>query len=77
MLCFQSQVKCNELRLQDCNYNTLESKIALAAAIRAQSYTWLFDMKRLLYIRGAFGKFLAWSFISVTDLQTLSCLVSF
>ena len=28
-------------------------------------------------IRGAFGKFLAWSFISVTDLQNLSCLVSF
>ena len=28
-------------------------------------------------IRGAFGKFLAWSFISVTDLQTFSCLVSF
>ena len=27
-------------------------------------------------IRGAFGKFLALSFISVTDLQTLSCLVS-
>ena len=26
---------------------------------------------------GAFGKFVAWSFISVTDLQTLSCLVSF
>ena len=28
-------------------------------------------------VRGAFGKFLAWSFISVTNLQTLSCLVSF
>ena len=28
------------------------------------------------YVRGAFGKLLAWSFISVTDLQTLSCLVS-
>ena len=28
-------------------------------------------------IRGTFGKFLAWSFISVTDLQILSCLVSF
>ena len=28
-------------------------------------------------IRGAFGKFLAWYFISVTDLQTLSSLVSF
>ena len=28
-------------------------------------------------IRGAFVKFLAWSFISVTDLQTLSCLVPF
>ena len=28
-------------------------------------------------VRGAFGKFLAWSFISVTDLQNLSCLVSF
>ena len=28
-------------------------------------------------IRGAFGKFLTWSFISVTDLQTLSCLVLF
>ena len=28
-------------------------------------------------LRGAFGKFLAWSFISVTDLQTLSCFVSF
>ena len=27
--------------------------------------------------RGAFGKFLAWSYISVTDLQTLSCVVSF
>ena len=27
-------------------------------------------------VRGAFGKFLAWSFISVTDLQTLSCLIS-
>ena len=31
----------------------------------------------LITIRGAFGKFLAWSIISVTDLQTLSCLVSF
>ena len=29
-----------------------------------------------LNLRGGFGKFLAWSFISVTDLQTLSCLVS-
>ena len=28
-------------------------------------------------VRGAFGKFLAWSFISITDLQTLSCLVLF
>ena len=28
-------------------------------------------------LRGAFGKFLAWSFISVTDLQTLLCLISF
>ena len=28
-------------------------------------------------VRGAFGKFLAWSFISVTDIHTLSCLVSF
>ena len=28
-------------------------------------------------LRGAFGKFLAGSFISVTDLQTLSCLISF
>ena len=28
-------------------------------------------------IRGAFGKLLAWYFISVTDLQTLSCLVPF
>ena len=28
-------------------------------------------------VRGVFGKFLAWYFISVTDLQTLSCLVSF
>ena len=26
-------------------------------------------------VRGAFGKFLAWSFISVTDLQALSCLI--
>ena len=30
-----------------------------------------------VYVPGAFGKSLAWSFISVTDLQTLSCLVSF
>ena len=29
------------------------------------------------FLRGAFGKYLAWSFISVTDLQTLSCLESF
>ena len=29
------------------------------------------------HVRGSFGKFLAWSFISGTDLQTLSCLVSF
>ena len=29
--------------------------------------------KRLfIHVQGAFGKFLAWSFISVTDLQTLS-----
>ena len=28
-----------------------------------------------IHVRGAFGKFLVWSFISVTDLQTLSCLV--
>ena len=28
-------------------------------------------------VRGAFGKFLAWSFISVADLQTLASLVSF
>ena len=28
-------------------------------------------------IRGAFGTFLAWYFISVTDLQILSLLVSF
>ena len=28
-------------------------------------------------IRGVFGKFLAWSYISVTNLQTLSCVVSF
>ena len=32
---------------------------------------------KTLQLRGAFGKFLAWSFISVTDLQNLSCLVSF
>ena len=28
-------------------------------------------------IRGVFGKFLAWSFILITDLQTISRLVSF
>ena len=33
--------------------------------------------KQDLNIRGAFGKFLARSFILVTDLQNLSCLVSF
>ena len=37
-----------------------------------QNYLWL-----PFYLRGAFGKFLAWSFISVNDLQTLSCLISF
>ena len=36
-----------------------------------------FDLHLHLHIRGAFGKFLAWSFISVTDLQPLSCLISF
>ena len=30
-----------------------------------------------LNLRGAFGKFLAWSFISVTDIQNLLWLVSF
>ena len=30
-----------------------------------------------IHVRGAFGKFLAWYFISVTYLQTLSCLISF
>ena len=34
-------------------------------------------MSDLWQLRGAFGKFLAWPFISETDLQTLSCLVSF
>ena len=29
------------------------------------------------HIRGAFGKYVAWSFFSVTDKQTHSCLVSF
>ena len=29
------------------------------------------------HIRGTFGKFLAWYFISVNDVRTLSCLVSF
>ena len=32
---------------------------------------------KFAFIRGAFGKFLAWYFISVTDLQTLLCLISF
>ena len=45
------------------------------------SFNWLIciysDKVHGTYIRGAFGKFLAWSFISVTNLQTLSCLVSF
>ena len=31
----------------------------------------------LLHVRGAFRKFLAWYFISATDLQTTSCWVSF
>ena len=35
------------------------------------------SFKQYKDIRGAFGKFLAWSFISVIDLHTLSCLVSF
>ena len=35
------------------------------------------DELKILNIRGAFGKFLAWSLISVTDLQNLSCFVSF
>ena len=35
------------------------------------------DILTKLELRGAFGMFLAWSFISVTDLQTLSWLVSF
>ena len=30
-----------------------------------------------MLLRGTFGKFLAWSFTSVTNSQTLSCLVSF
>ena len=32
---------------------------------------------QLIQLRGAFGKFLAWYFISVAVLQTISCLVSF
>ena len=32
---------------------------------------------KAIHVRGAFGKFLAWSCVSVTDLQTLSCLVPF
>ena len=31
----------------------------------------------IAYIRGACGKYVAWSFFSVTDKQTHSCLVSF
>ena len=34
-------------------------------------------VRRYPEVRGAFGKFLARSVISVTDLQTLLCLVSF
>ena len=34
------------------------------------------DFLAEIFVRGAFGKFLAWSFISVTNLQTLSFLVS-
>ena len=37
----------------------------------------LASQRHFSHIRGAFGKFLAWSFISVTNLQTLPCLVSF
>ena len=35
------------------------------------------SLQNLIQIRGAFGKFFAWSFISVTDFQPLSCVVSF
>ena len=38
---------------------------------------WMVFTIKQFNIRGAFGKFLAWSYISVTNLQTLSCLVSF
>ena len=44
---------------------------------RLKSLPGKLDVKYSLCIRGAFGKFLAWSYISVTDLQTLLCLVSF
>ena len=35
------------------------------------------ERKFAVQIRGVIRKFLAWSYISVTDLQTLSCLISF
>ena len=35
------------------------------------------NTKKIEKIREAFGKFLAWSYISITDLQTVSCVVSF
>ena len=36
-----------------------------------------FWIKELYYLPGAFGKYIAWSFFSVTDKQTHLCLVSF
>ena len=36
-----------------------------------------FFSHKLLKYEGHFEKFLAWSFISVTEILTLSCLVSF
>ena len=46
-------------------------------------YTWYMivtddeDVRWIVHIREAFGKFLAWYFTSVTNSQTLSCLASF
>ena len=66
-----------------CLYHKIKSEVNLNICSRCKRQTTFSGQKNIgglrikRSIRGAFGKFLAWSFISETNLQTLSCLVSF
>ena len=74
---YPTELQLNKANSSDTEAPFLDTNLSITNGIVSSKIYDKRDDFNFEIVRGAFGKFLAWSIISVTDVQTLSCLVSF